>query len=173
LSSSSSSTNAVIVRHRRHCSHHGVVVAWSRLPPPSSSPSSSTLTQPHQQRRPRRLNLSSSPPCNPPPPLTPRSLRLLDRPWRRHGLACGIDALPPGPTRQVPLPHMPPSSGYGPIAPAPPSQPPQCLGLLSGGRRCVDPPLLLGPPPPVGRRLLQHGDVDGRTWQPGTATTTP
>ena len=43
-----------------------------------------------------------------------------------HG-AVSVNALPPGPTRQVPLPHATPSLGYGPTAPAPPS--------LSGGRR--------------------------------------
>jgi hypothetical protein len=102
-------------RHPHHC-----------RPPPM---------QPHQRRRPRRFASSSSPPAIPPPPLPSRPLRPLDRPWRCHGPACGVDALPPGPTRQVPLPHAPPSSGYGPIAPAPPSRPPQCLGFFSGGRR--------------------------------------
>ena len=34
-------------------------------------------------------------------------------------------------------------------------------------------PSLLGPPPPVGRRRRQHGEVDARPCQPGDAITTP
>jgi hypothetical protein len=40
---------------------------------------------------------------------------------------------PSGTTRQVPIPPMPSLSKDGPIVPAPPSRPPRCLGLLSGG----------------------------------------
>ena len=40
---------------------------------------------------------------------------------------------PSGTTRRVPLPPAPPFSKDGTIAPAPPSGPPRCLGLLSGG----------------------------------------
>jgi hypothetical protein len=114
----------------------GLVVAWCRLPPPSSSPWSFTAdaTPPTTTSLPPHLVLLH-PLRPPPPPLLSRPLRPLDRRWRRHGPACGVDALPPGPTRQVPLPHAPPSSGYGPIAPALSSRPQQCLGLLSGGRR--------------------------------------
>jgi hypothetical protein len=114
----------------------GLVVAWCRLPPPSSSPLLPTAdtTPPTTASPPPYLVLL--PPLRPPPPPSPsRTLRPLDYPWRRHGPACGVDTLPPGPTWQVPLPHPPSSLGYGPIAPGPPSQPPQCLGLLSGGRR--------------------------------------
>ena len=42
---------------------------------------------------------------------------------------------PSGTTRRVPLPPAPPFSKDGTIAPAPPSWPPRCLGLLSGGWR--------------------------------------
>jgi hypothetical protein len=111
----------------------GLVVAWCRLIPSSSSPLSSTAdaTPPTTASPPpRRVLLVILPPPSPSRPLRP-----LDRPWSHHGPACGANALPPGPTRQVPLPHAPPSSGDGPIAPAPPSRPPQCLGLLSSGRR--------------------------------------
>ena len=126
----------VVVHQRRH-----------RLPPPPSLPSRDWLllgaacrhrhphhcrpppTQPHQRRCSRRL-ASSSPPCNPPPPPSPlRPLRPLNCPWRRHGPACGVNALSPGATRQVLLPYAPPSLGYEPIAPAPLSRMPQCLGL--------------------------------------------
>ena len=91
---------AIVVHHRCNPTNDGVPAASPRPSPPLRSPS---------------------------PPLPSRPLRPLDRPWRRHGPACGVDALPPGPTRQVPLPHAHPSAGYGPIATAPPS--------LSGGRR--------------------------------------
>ena len=104
-------------------------------------------TQPHQRWRPCRLASFSSPPCDPPPvavaPSPPSRLPMapsLTGMWRR----C---ALPPGPTRQVPLPHAPPSLGYGPIAPAPPS--------LSGGRRYT----LLR----FSGRRRRSGDGDGST----------
>jgi hypothetical protein len=128
-SSSSSSTNAVIVRHCRHRRHHGVGCCLVPLAAtPTSSPLSSTAktTPPTTASPPPRLVLlpppvavavASSPPSR--SPMAPCVMR--------HGPACGVDALPPGPTRQVPLLHAPPLSGYGPIAPAPPS--------LSGGRR--------------------------------------
>ena len=48
----------------------------------------------HQRRRPRRIASSSPPPCDPPLPVTVTHSRPLDRPWRRHGPACGVDALP-------------------------------------------------------------------------------
>ena len=147
-----------------------------RPPPPPSSPSRGWLllgaafghrhphhcrpppTQPHQRRRPRRLASSSSPPAIPTPPLPSRPLRPLDRPWRCHGPACcGVDALPPSPTWQVPLPHAPPSSGYGPIAPAPRSRPPQCRSPLR--QPAVD------PPSPFASRALPsaRGGGDGST----------
>ena len=135
-SSSLLSTNAVIVRHRRHRRHHGVGCC---LVPPAATVILTMVV--HRRRNPTNDNVPAASPCPPPPPATTpppllsRPLRPLDRRWRRHGPACGVDALPPGPTRQVPLPHAPPSSGYGPIAPALSSRPQQCLGLLSGGRR--------------------------------------
>jgi hypothetical protein len=120
----------VVIHQRRHR-------PVCRLPPPSSSPLLPTAdtTPPTTASPPPYLVLLLLPPCDPPPPSPSRPLRPLDYPWRRHGLACGVDTLPPGPTRQVPLPHLPSLSGYGPVAPGPPSQPPQCLGLLSGSRR--------------------------------------
>ena len=156
----------VVVVHQHH----------HRPPPPPSSPSRGWLllgaacrhrhphhcrpppTQPHQRRRPRRLASSSSHPCDPPPPPSPsRPLRPLDRPGPRHGPACGINALPPGPTWQVPLSHAPPLRK-------------RHRHERRNASVSVDPPSLLGPPPPVGRRRRQHGDVDGRPWQPGAAT---
>ena len=172
-SSSSSSTNAVIVRHRHHRCHHGVGCC---LVPPAATISLTIVV--HCRRNPTNDGVPAAsprpppPPAIPSPPSRPRPLRPLDRTWRHHGQACGVDALPPGPTRQVPLPYTPPLSGYGPIAPALPS--------LSGGsasvtlrRLAVYPPSLLGPPMPVRQRRRQHGYVDGRPWQPSAATTTP
>ena len=40
-------------------------------------------------------------------------------------------------------------------------------------RSAVDPPSLLRPLPPVGRRQRQHGNVNVSPWQPGAATTMP
>ena len=108
----------------------GLIVAWCRLIPSSSSPLSSTAaaTPPTTASPPHHLVLL--PPCDPPPPVaaapSPPSRSPMAPSWT--GMRRRF-ALPPGPTRQVPLPHAPPSSGYGPIAPAPPSQTPQCLGL--------------------------------------------
>jgi len=172
-SSSSSSTIAVIVCHRRHRRHHGVGCC---LVPPAATVIFAIVV--HHRCNPTNDGVPAasprpSPPLrSPSPPLPSRLLRPLDRPWRRHGPACSVDTLPPGPTRQVPLPHAPPSSGYGLIAPAPPSRPPQCLGFLSGGRRetllCFS-----------GRRR-RSGDGDGSTLTltlvagtSGAATTTP
>ena len=142
LSSSSSSSSIaviVIVRHRRHRHHNGswgwlLFVAWCRLPPPTSSPLSSTVAEnpPTTASPPHRLVLS--PPLRPPPPRHRHALPPSRSPmasswtgmWRRR---------PPDQTRRVPLPPVPPSSGDGPIAPTPPSRPPQCIGLLFGGRQ--------------------------------------
>jgi hypothetical protein len=109
-------------------------VAWCRLPPPTSSPLSSTVAEnpPTTASPPHRLVLS--PPLRPPPPRHRHALPPSRSPmasswtgmWRRR---------PPDQTRRVPLPPVPPSSGDGPIAPTPPSRPPQCLGLLFGGRQ--------------------------------------
>jgi hypothetical protein len=117
-SSLSSSTNAVIVRH---CCHHGVGCC---LVPPAAAVILTIVV--HRRCNPTNDGVPaalphSPPPLRSPPPLPLRPLRPLNRPWRCHGPACGVDALPPGPTQQVPLPHAPPLSGYGPIAPAPPS----------------------------------------------------
>ena len=136
-------------RRRHDRRHHGVGCC---LVPPAATVILTIVVH-------RRCNPTSPrppPPLrSPSPPLPSRPLRPLDRPWRCHGPACSVNTLPPGPTRQVPLPHAPPSSGYGLIAPAPPSRPPQCLGFLSGGRRetllCFS-----------GRRR-RLGDCDGST----------
>ena len=114
-STSSSATAAIIAIT-------GLVVAWCRLIPSSSSSLSSTAAA-----------TVLLPPCDPPPPLPSRPLRPLDRPWRCHEPACGVDALPVQRVECRSRP-TPPLLGGGPIAPAPPSRPPQCLGL-SGGRR--------------------------------------
>jgi hypothetical protein len=155
-SSSSSSTNAVTVCHHRHRRHHGVGCC---LVPPAATVIFAIVV--HHRCNPTNDGVPAasprpSPPLrSPSPPLPSCPLRPLDRPWRRHGPACSVDTLPPGPTRQVPLPHAPPSSGYGLIAPAPSSRPPQCRGFLSGGRRetllCFS-----------GRRR-RSGDSDGST----------
>jgi hypothetical protein len=76
----------------------------------------------------------SSPLVTPPPPRRRHALSafsiihgaILDR----HAASTSS-----GTTRRVPLPPAPPLSKDGPIAPAPPSRLPRCIGLLSGGRR--------------------------------------
>ena len=106
----------------------GLVVAWCRLPPPSSSPLSSNAaaTLPTTASPPLRLVLL--PPCDP----LLRCRRTLSI---AHGAVMDRHAAstPSGTTRRVPLPPAPPFSKDGTIAPAPPSRPTRCLGLLSGG----------------------------------------
>ncbi len=161
----------VVVEHQRR--HHP-----PRPPSLTSSPSRGWLlhgaachhrhphhcrpppTQPHQRWRPCRLASFSSPPCDPPPvavaPSPPSRLPMapsLTGMWRR----C---ALPPGPSA---APARAPLVGIRT----------HCASAAVTLRRpAVYPPLLLGPPPPVGQRRRQHGDVDGRPWKPGAAKTT-
>ena len=134
----------------RHCHPHPC-----RLPPP----------QPYQRRNQSRLA----------PVLLP--------PHRRHGLSALLIAhgaildlhgvsTPSGTTWRVPLPPAPPLSKEGTIAPAPPSQPPRCLGLLSSGRCWT----LLR----FSCRRRRSGDGNGSTLTltlvpgaSGAATTTP
>ena len=90
----------------------GLVVAWCCLPPPSSS----------------------SVARSPPPPRCHCALSAL---LIAHGAILDRHAAltPSGTTRRVPLPSAPPFLKDRTIAPAPPSRPPRCLGLLSGGWR--------------------------------------
>jgi hypothetical protein len=106
----------VVVHQRRH-----------RPPPPPSLPSQGWLLlgaacphlHPHHWRppppHPTNDGVPTASPHPPPPPAIPppsplRSLCPLNHPRRRHGPACGVNVLPPGPTWQVPLPHAPPLS---------------------------------------------------------------
>jgi hypothetical protein len=102
-----------------------------------------------------------------PPPRRRRALSTLSI---AHGAILDRHAAstPSGTMRQVPLLPMPPLSKDRTFAPALPSRPPRCLGLLSGGQRWT----LL--------RFRRSGDGDGSTLTltlvtgaSGAATTTP
>jgi hypothetical protein len=135
----------VVVHQRRH-----------RPPPPPSSPSRGWLLlgaacrhlHPHHYRPPLPQVTPPTtasppphlillpPPCDPPPvdvALSPPSQSPITHGAVMDWHAASTPSLPVqrGKCRS----RMHPSSGYGPIAPAPPSRLPQCLGLLSGGRR--------------------------------------
>jgi len=127
----------VVVHHRHHC-----------LPLPPSLPSWGWLLlgaacrhchphpchlpppQPYQQRISATSPSFSSPPRHPLAfsPLSITHGAILDR----HAAST-----PSGTMRRLPLPPAPPLSKDGTIAPAPPSRPPRCLGLLSGGWRWI------------------------------------
>ena len=131
----------------------GLVVTWCRLPPPSSSPLSSTAAA----SNPTNDGVPTASPHPPPPPAIPprrccalSALSITNHPWRRHGLACSVDALPPGPTRQVPLPHAPLVGIRAHCTSAAVATAAMPRSPLR--RSAVDPPSLLGPLPPVGQR---------------------
>ena len=109
----------------------GLVVAWCRLPPPSCSSLSSNAasTLPTME--------STPPPPRSPPPLIAVAPSPLSALSIAHGAILDRHAAstPSGTTRRVPLPPAPPFSKDGTIAPALPSWPPRCLGVLSGGWR--------------------------------------
>ena len=165
-SSSSSSTNAVIVRHCRHRRHHGVGCC---LVPPAATYILTIVV--HRRRNPTNDGIPAASPRPLPPPCDPHPL---------------VAAAPSPPSQS---PSMAPSwSGMrrqcppsrSDAASAAPARTPlvgiwaHCASAAVTLRRpAVYPPSLLGPPPPVRRRRRQHGDVDGRPWQPGAATTTP
>jgi len=143
----------------------GLVVALCHLPPPSSSslPSNAVATPPTKespQPRPR-----SPPPLRSSPSPSPsRPLRPLDRPWRHLGPACSVDALrydtASADLARAPLVERRANCASAAItAAAMPRSPLR--------RPELDPPSLLGPPPPVGRRRRQHVDIDAhprRLW---------
>ena len=154
LSSSSSSTNANIVRHCRHHRHHRV--GCCLVPPaatPTSSPLSSTADQPHQQWRPRRFSSSFSPPGDPPPPRCRRAFSALSiahgavrhASWtgmRRRCPPSRSDASSAAPAR-APLVGIWAHCTSATVTTA-------AMPRFPLWRPAVDPPLLLGPPPPVG-----------------------
>ncbi len=75
-------------------------------------------------------------PASPPfssPPRRRRALSTLSIAQRHLGPACGVNALRYNAASAAPA-HTP-LLKHGKIAPAPPSRPPRCLGLLTGGRR--------------------------------------
>ena len=111
----------------------GLVVALCRLPAPSSSSllSNAAVTPPTKES-PQPCPHSPPPLRSSPSPSPSHPLRPLDRPWRHLGRHAA--STPSVKTRRVPIPPVPPLSKDGPIVPAPPSRPPRCLGLLSGGR---------------------------------------
>ena len=149
----------------------GLVVALCRLPPPSSSSLSvililvvytattpPTTTTESPQPRPRSPPPLRSSPSSLPSP----SLRPLDRPWCHLGLACSVDALQydsasADPAR-APLVQRRANCASAAITAA--TMPRSPLW-----RPELDPPSLLGPPPPVGRRRRQHVDVDACPWR--------
>ena len=144
----------------------GLVVAWCSPPPLSSLSLSSTTTT-------TLPTTESTPPCPRSPPPPPHHLAFSAL-LIAHGAILDRHAAstPFGTTRQVPLPPTPPLSKDGTIAPAPPSWPPRCLGLLSGGR-CWTILCFLG-------RRCRSGNSDGSTLTlmlvsgaSGAATTLP
>jgi hypothetical protein len=108
-----------------------LVVAWCRLPPLSSSSLSYTTTATLLTTDQRRLTLVLLPP--------PRHRIAFSALLITHGAILDRHAAstPSGTMRRLPLPPAPPLSKDGTIAPAPPSRPPRCLGLLSGGWRWI------------------------------------
>ena len=137
-------------RHPHHC-----------RPPP---------TQPHQRWCPPRLASSSSPPCDPPPrrrralsALSIVHVAVMDRhaasTSSRSDAASAAPASDPLVVRRY---HCASDAVTAAAMPWSPLQQP-----------AVDPPSLLGQPPPVGRRRWQNGDVDDRPCEPGDAMKTP
>jgi hypothetical protein len=133
----------------------------------SSSPMLSTAaaTPPSTASPPPPLVLL--PPCDPPPSPS-RPLRPLDRPWPCLGPSCGVDALP---VRRVECRYRP----HPPRREAGPLRQRRRRGCrkasVSLRRSAVDPPSSRATATAAWRR--QHGNVGGRPWQPGAATTTP
>jgi hypothetical protein len=118
-------------RHPHHC-----------RPPPM---------QPHQRRRPRRFASSSSPPAIPPPPVavapSPPSRSPMALSWtgmRRRCPPSRSDAASAAPAR-APLVGIRAHCASAAVTTA-------AMPRFLLWRPAVDPPLLLGPPPPVGRR---------------------
>ena len=162
--------------HRHRCRRHppspslsatdaivaimGLVVALCRLPPPSSSSLSSNAaatppTKESLQPRPRSpLPLRSSPSPSPSRPLRP-----LDRPWCHLGLACSVDTLRFDAASVDPAlaPLVERRANCASAAVTATAMPRSSLRQPE-----LDPPSLLGPPSPVGRRRRQHVDVDAR-----------
>ena len=93
-----------------------------------------TPPQPHQRRNHHSLAPVLLPTCDPPPPR--RLVPALSALSIAHGAIFDWHAAstPSGTARRVPIPPVPPLSKDGPIVPAPPSRPPRCIGLLSGGQ---------------------------------------
>jgi hypothetical protein len=120
----------------------GLVVAWCRLPPPSSSPLSSitTATLPTTESGLPRLR-------SPPPPSPSRLLRHLNHSWCHLGPACGVDALRYDAASAAPahahlVERQDNCTSAAVTAATMPWSPLQ--------QPALDPPSLLGPPPPVG-----------------------
>ena len=140
----------------------GLVVALCRLPPPSSSSllSNAAATPPKTESPPLRPPFSSPPAILPLPPPPPRRLPALSTLSIAHGaiLDWHASSTPSGTTRRgAPLVKRRANCASAAVtAAAMPRSPLR--------RPELDPPSLIGPPPPVGRRRRQHVDVDARPW---------
>jgi hypothetical protein len=183
---------AVVVR-AHYALHGGLVIVvvihqrCHRPPPPPSLPTRGWLllgaacrhhhphhcrpppTQPHQRRCLCRLASSSSPPCDPPPPVavapSPPSRSPMALSWTGMQHRCPpsrSDAASAAPAR-TPLIGIWAHCASAAVTTA-------AMLRFPLWRPEVDPRLLLGPPPPVGRRRRQHGDVDAPPWEPGATT---
>jgi hypothetical protein len=147
----------------------GLVVALCRLPPPSSSSLSVILILVVQRRRnPTNDGITAASSRSPPPlrsspsPSPSRPLRPLDRLWRHLGLACSVDALRYDAASANPA-HAPLVERRANCASATITTAAMPRSPLR--RPELDPPSLLGPLPPVGRRRWQHFDIDARPWR--------
>ena len=118
----SPSLYATAARH-----HHGVGCC---LVPPAATVILILVVQ--RCRNPTNDGINAASPPFFSPPIRSRAFSALSI---AHGAILDRHAAstPSGTTRRVPLPPAPPFSKDGTTAPAPPSRPPQCLGLLSGG----------------------------------------
>jgi hypothetical protein len=168
-SSSSSSTNAVIVRHRRH---HRVGCC---LVPPAATVILTIVV--HRRCNPTNDGVPATLPRPPPPLRPPPPVAIAPSPPSRSPMALSWTCMR----------HQCPPSRSDSASAAPARTP--LVGIRAHcasaavttaamprfplWRPAVDPPLLLGPPSPVGRRRRQHGNVDACPWQPGATTTTP
>jgi hypothetical protein len=144
---SSSSTIAVIVCHHRHCHHHGVGCCFV--------PSAGTfilILVVQRRRNPTNEGITAaSPPFPSPPAILPLPVAFPPSPPSRSPMApswTGMQRRRPCASAAVTASAMPRS----------PLRRPE-----------LDPPSLLGPPPPVGQWRRQHVDIDAHPGASGTA----
>ena len=153
----------VIVCHRRHRHHHGVGYFFA----PSAATAILIL---FVQRRCNPTNkgiTAASPPFSSPPAILPLPVAFPPSPPSRSPMApswtaASVDALwynsaSADPVRALLVERR---ANYASAAVTAAAMPRSSLR-----RPELDPPSLLGPPPPVGRRRHQHVDVDARPWR--------